>query len=164
VLDSVANQEGGVRVLVHTRNDDLITVKPETRLPRNFGRFCGLMEGLFAKGAVPEDVRLLTLEHGRTLASALEGLEGEVVAFDLGGEAVELPGWLASRRDLVAVIGAFPHGPFRSPVGSLCARVVSLHEKPLMAWTAASELLVAYRLVHRPPAAPFAGPAPAVPP
>ena len=55
--------------------------------------------------------------------------------------------------DLVAVVGGFPHGDFRSPVKGLCDRIVSIHEEPLRAWTVTSEILVAYRQRSAPPTA-----------
>ena len=36
-------------IIVHTRNNDVITIDPETRIMRNYTRFIGLMEQLFEK-------------------------------------------------------------------------------------------------------------------
>ncbi len=145
-LDSVLNAQGQLRTIVHTRNDDVIRIAPETRIPKNYPRFVGLMEDLFQRGAVPEDKPLLTLERGTPLAKLLGELPAPRWAFKEGGEPVNL--WTAFAKlegDLVAVVGGFPHGDFRSPVAGLCDRVVSIHEEPLRAWTVTSEILVAYR-------------------
>jgi rRNA small subunit pseudouridine methyltransferase Nep1 len=150
-LDSVLNAQGQLRTIVHTRNDDVIRVAPETRLPKNFPRFVGLVEDLFLKGAVPEDKPLLRLERGVSLERLLAEFTGPKWVFREGGESVNL--WTEFAKlegDLVAVVGGFPHGDFRSPVAKLCDRAVSIHEEPLRAWTVTSEILVAYR--HRPPA------------
>lgn len=148
-LDSVLNARGELRTIIHTRNDDVIRVAPETRIPKNYPRFVGLMEDLFQKGAVPVDKPLLTLERGVSLEKLLAESPGPKWVFREGGESVNLWQEFAKLEgDLVAVIGGFPHGDFRSPVTQLCDRIVSIHEEPLRAWTVTSEILVAYR--HRP--------------
>lgn len=145
-MDSILNLEGRLRVFLHTRNDEVIQVAPETRVPKNYVRFVGLMEELFAKGDVPEGDPLFHLDRGVTLKDLLARLPGLKWAFSEDGEAVDLgPALRSVRGDLIAVVGGFPDGPFRSPVRDLCDRVVSIHPKPLKAWTVVNEILVAYR-------------------
>ncbi len=145
-LDSVLNARGQLRTLVHTRNDDVIHIAPGTRIPKNYPRFVGLMEDFFQKGAVPEDKPLLTLERQKPLDRLLAEFPSPKWVFKEGGDPVNL--WTEFAKlegDLVAVVGGFPHGDFRSPVSRLCDRAVSIHEEPLRAWTVTSEILVAYR-------------------
>ncbi len=150
-LDSVLNARGQLRTIIHTRNDDVIRFAPETRIPKNYPRFVGLMEDLFQKGAVPPDKPLISLERGMSLETLLAALPPPKWAFKEGGETVNLWAEFAKlERDLVAVVGGFPHGDFRSPVETLCDRIVSIHEEPLRAWTVTSEILVAYRQHVRP--------------
>jgi rRNA small subunit pseudouridine methyltransferase Nep1 len=145
-LDSILNAQRQLQTIVHTRNDEVVRIAPETRIPKNYPRFVGLMEDLFAKGAVPEGTPLLTLERGVSLEKLLAGLPRPRWAFSETGARIDL--WMelaALEGDLTAVVGGFPHGDFRSPVRKLCERVVSLQEEPLHAWTVTSEILVAYR-------------------
>ncbi len=152
-LDSILNQEGRLRTIVHTRNDDVLQFAPETRIPRNYPRFVGLIEDLFAKGRVPDENPLVLLERGVTLGVLLRKCDGESWAFTETGMPVELSTAIPRLKgDLVAVVGGFPHGTFRSPVADVCDRLVSIHPQPLKAWTVASELLVAYRGSGREPA------------
>ncbi len=145
-LDSVLNAQGQLRTIIHTRNDDVIHLAAETRIPKNYPRFVGLMEDLFQKGAVPEGQPLITLERGVSLERLLSSCPSPRWAFSEAGERVNLWSELASLDgDLTAVVGGFPHGDFRSPVARLCDRLVSIHEEPLRAWTVTSEILVAYR-------------------
>jgi len=142
----------------------VIRFAPETRIPRNYARFVGLIEDLFAKGAVPPErplirlergvsVRahrapLIRLERGVSVRALRASVEGPAWAFAEGGERIDLPREVGRLEvDLLAVIGGFPHGDFRSPVRDVCDRVVSIHPAPLTAWTVAGELLAAYR--HR---------------
>jgi len=150
-LDSLLNLEGRLRTIVHTRNDDVIQFAPETRIPKHYARFVGLMEELFEKGHVPDKDPLIVMDRGVTLEQLLAKFEGMRWAFSEQGELVDLPPEMqAMAGDFIAVVGGFPHGGFRSPVPKICNRVVSLHGETLKAWTVASELLVAYRRHVRP--------------
>ena len=148
-LDSILNLEGGLRLFIHTRNDEVIQFAPETRIPKNYTRFLGLMEDLFQRGEVPEENPLIRLDPQTTLAQLLSKLGGEAWAFADGGDAIDLrTGFPPCGENLVAVIGGFPHGEFRSPVLKLCNRAVSIHPKPLKAWTTVAEVLSAYRRAY----------------
>lgn len=145
-MDSILNLEGRLRVFVHTRNDEAIQVAPETRVPKNYTRFVGLMEDLFEKGEVPEEAPLFRLDRGVSLKDLLGRLGGTHWAFAEEGEPIDLGSAIAEvQGDLVAVVGGFPHARFRSPVRELCDRVVAIHKEPLKAWTVVNEVLVAYR-------------------
>eukprot|EP00049_Salpingoeca_infusionum_P018761 m.358677 g.358677 ORF g.358677 m.358677 type:complete len:237 (-) comp18227_c0_seq1:229-939(-) len=43
LLDSPLNKAGMLQIFIHTRKNVLIEVHPQTRIPRVFSRFCGLM-------------------------------------------------------------------------------------------------------------------------
>jgi len=147
-LDSILNIEGNLRTVVHTRNNEMITIAPETRIPRNYTRFVGLAEDLFEKGQVPPGGKpLMTLEKGKDLAALLKEIAGKSVALDSAGKLVDLPKFFGKKRsDLTMLIGGFPYGEFNSPVKELCEEIISIHDKPLKAWTVAAEILVSYRL------------------
>jgi rRNA small subunit pseudouridine methyltransferase Nep1 len=148
-LDSILNLEGGLRVFVHTRNDEVIQFASETRIPKNYTRFVGLMEDLFEKGEVPEENPLIRMDRGMTLEQLLAKLGEEAWAFAEGGESADVQREFSRHEgDLVAVIGGFPRGTFRSPVATFTKRTVSIHPKPLKAWTTAAEVLIAYRRSH----------------
>jgi len=145
-LDSILNLDGGLRVFVHTRNDEVIQFAPETRIPKNYNRFVGLMEDLFEKGEVPEENPLIRMDRGVSLKDLLARFGGEVWAFMEGGEPADLQREFPRHgEDLVVIVGGFPHGTFRSPVAELATRSLSIHPKPLKAWTMAAEVLVGYR-------------------
>ncbi|HEV8359044.1 MAG TPA: 16S rRNA methyltransferase [Candidatus Thermoplasmatota archaeon] len=148
-LDSVLNLEGGLRVLVHTRHDDLITIDPETRIMRSFDRFCGLMEQLFRQGQAgpPGRAPLLTLQTGAPLAEVIKRTAADhVVALETGGPVVDLaaalPPIAQSQAHVAVIVGGFPKGGYRSPVQSLAHATWTLHPEMLSVWVAASEVLV----------------------
>ncbi|WP_297506831.1 16S rRNA methyltransferase [Thermococcus sp.] len=143
-LESIANKEGLLRVYVHTRNDEVIYIKPETRLPRNYNRFLGLMESLFKKRAVPENLELLRIEE-KTLEELVREINPDgVFVMHEGGELMKPRDFgkvLAELSDPVVIVGGFPHGDFRSKIEG---RKISLYREPLMAWTVVNEVIVAF--------------------
>lgn len=143
-LESVANKEGLLRVYVHTRNDEVIYIRPETRIPKNYNRFVGLVEELFKKGAVPGGLGLLRFER-KGLEELLDELGGEVFVMHEKGDPVS-PVELAEELDgAVVVIGGFSHGDFRRmPKG----KRVSIYSKPLTAWAVLNEVVVSYGHAH----------------
>ncbi len=141
-LESILNKEGHLRVYVHTRNDEVITVKPETRIPRNYNRFVGLMEKLFIEGSVPRNLGLLRMEK-KTLNELLGDISPDrVFVMHEGGRLVwgrEFGETLARIDNPAVVIGGFPHGDFRRlPRGER----VSVYWGSLMAWSVVNEVIV----------------------
>jgi len=143
-LESILNKEGKLRVYVHTRNDEVIYVKSETRIPRNYSRFVGLMESLFRKRVVPPTLSLLRLVD-KSLEELISEINPDAVfimheagelytPFDFGME-------LAGYSNPLVIIGGFPHGDFKSEIEG---RMISLYKKPLMAWTVLNEVIVNY--------------------
>lgn len=43
LMDSPLNRAGLLQVYIHTEKNALIEINPQTRIPRTFTRFCGLM-------------------------------------------------------------------------------------------------------------------------
>ena len=133
-LESVVNKQGRLTVYIHTRNDDIIYVNPETRVPRSYNRFCGLIESLFEKKSIKD---LLCVEK-KPLPTFLEELSGEKVVMHYKGELFDL------KEDMVCVVGGFPHGDFSAELPYFKARI---SDEKLTAWTVVNELTVRYELL-----------------
>ncbi len=159
-LDSIINQEGALRLYVHTRNDELIIVDPQTRLPKSYNRYSGLFEELFRSGAVPAGRSpLIRLEGGLGMKDGLKRIEsmlppvegGQVVVlFHPDGERKETIELFSELREkgwgrIICLVGGFSGGDFRSPIRDVADRTVSLHGGELKVWTVVSEILVGFR-------------------
>lgn len=163
-LESILNIEGGMEVFVHTRNDELITISGRTRMPKNFNRFNGLFEELFRTGAVPSGKDpLIELFPDMNLISIIERakmsrpkMENTVVLMHERGKPVssyemmaELSAESGSALHLIAVMGGFPSGDFRTDTSSMKNRY-SLHNEQLKAWAVEMEIISSfYNLVFR---------------
>lgn len=134
-LDSPAAKRGELTVTVHTRNNEVISIEPSCRLPKNYDRFKGLMEQLFRIGRVPPTGEpLMKLEKNVTLAELVKRLKPTAtIRFDATGEPVK-PAKLGEflQDGTVLIVGGFPHGGFRQTVA---AREISLADEELLAAT-----------------------------
>ncbi|MEM0466256.1 MAG: 16S rRNA methyltransferase [Candidatus Thermoplasmatota archaeon] len=153
-LDSILNKKNMLRVLIHTRNDELISVNPGTRVIKNYDRFVGLIEQLFEKQCVPDEQNpLLTIEKDYTIQKILKRYPADVVlGFDTGNHEIQLPLIFKElkkqkKQELVCIIGGFPKGSFRCNLHDLADTVVSLYQEMVPAWTIVSEILVNYENV-----------------
>lgn len=146
-LDSDLSASGGLRTFVHTRNDDVIAVNPETRLPPHYPRFVGLIETLFEQHVVPSrEKALLELRQDVLLETLVKALKpDEIVVLASDGEHVPLVDKFASlKAERVAVIiGGFSKGDFRSDLSKLNVTRVSLGPRQLKVWTVTWKVLSA---------------------
>ena len=155
-IDSDLTAEGKLRVFVHTRNDDVIAVNPETRLPPHYPRFVGLIESLYEQRVVPsKENPLLELRQGIKLDALVAALKpDEIVVMSAEGEETPLAEKFASiKAERVAVIvGGFSKGDYRSDVSKFKASKISLGKRMMKVWTVASKILSAIEYSEKTPA------------
>jgi len=156
VLDSIVNKQGQLNVVIHTRDDTVIKVNPETRIMRNYERFLGLMEKLFETHVVPDEKQpLLSLRQNIPLRQVIEQVQADVViTFSKDGTSVILQDYFKElkkqkKRHVLCIIGGFPSGMFHTDLTTIPTDVFSLHPDMLPAWTVASEILVNYGNMSR---------------
>lgn len=144
-IDSDLTAEGRMRVFVHTRNNDVIAVNPETRLPPHYPRFVGLIESLYEQRVVPsKENPLLELRQGVPLETLVNALKPDtVVVMTPSGEESSLVEKFASIKGerVVVIIGGFSKGDFRSDMSKLNPVTISLGKRLLKVWTVTSKVL-----------------------
>jgi len=137
-------QAGRLRLFIHTYIDEVVWVAPETRLPRVYDRFKGLMEQLFTEGAVPKDEPLLRLEDGG-LKELLERLEpSRTVLLTPSAKRTTFAKLFPAKKrvDGAAVaIGGFAHSEFRAKTAALFSEHASVADEAMEAWAIEGELL-----------------------
>jgi len=147
-LGTPLSKRGLLRVYVHTIGNAVIEVKPETRIPRNYLRFVGLMEQLLVKGRVPEEGEPLLQIVGQGFEEVIKRVKPTYIALlSERGERVkplELARRLASHERPLAIVGGFPRGDFSPCFYQVANEVASLYPEPLEAWVASAILLHAY--------------------
>jgi rRNA small subunit pseudouridine methyltransferase Nep1 len=147
-LGSPLNKESFLRVYVHTFNDHVISVAPETRLPRNYNRFIGLMEQLFESGRVPPEGKPLLILEWRTLPELIGTVKPtHTIAFSRTGKSSTLEkavSRLKNEENLAAIIGGFPAGHFTETNRNLADEIICIDPNMLEAWTVTSRLVYEY--------------------
>lgn len=133
-----------LRLFIHTRDDIVIAVKPETRLPRVYDRFKGLLEQVLVEGAVPGDERFLEVQEGG-LKDLLASLEpARVVLFTPAGTRIKLAKLFPPKVGVdgtALLLGAFPHGEFSAAVAAMATESVSVADETMEAWSVEAEVL-----------------------
>jgi rRNA small subunit pseudouridine methyltransferase Nep1 len=144
--DSLLNQAGRLRVYIHVLDGRVFAVRPETRIPKHYERFRGLMAQLLRVGQVPPppaepligleapSLRDFVRRHGRLI------LLDERGAPSTSRQAARLA--LQMGRPLG--IGMFPRGEFRKQTLRKAVLRLSLAQgRPFKAWSIAARLVSA---------------------
>jgi len=154
-LSSPLNSEGLLRTVVHTVDNRAIFIDPETRIPRNYNRFVGLMEQLLTQGKVPPDSEKPLMYWRRMeLRELLDelGIEVAILLSERGikVELAELGRMLARAIKLgiptAVMVGAFPHGDFRRETVDCATHIIAIYRRTLDAWTVVSRILTAVEM------------------
>lgn len=147
-LGTPLNLEGGLRTSVHTREDKLILVNSETRLPRNYDRFVGLIEQLYSLGRVPAEGKTLLEIRSETLSNHIGDINASrIVALSRAGvkstieKVVET---VAKEPNPLFLIGGFPAGEFDSKTMRLADDVFSIYPETLDAWIVVARVIYEY--------------------
>ncbi|NLT38684.1 MAG: hypothetical protein GXX95_11110 [Methanomassiliicoccus sp.] len=137
--NSIPNRKNILRVYVHTREDKVITIEPGTEISPNYIKFLNDMGALLKGGTVPgyglsnKTIKELVNELGADL----------VIAMHPQGEERPLKGLFESRSSgtVLAIVGAFPEGDFKSPVVKVAEMSISLGPRLMRAPEVISEIL-----------------------
>ncbi len=149
ILGTPANLEGYIQTYVHTINDKVIYINPQTRLPRNYLRFTGLIEQLFIKGQVPPKTEkpLLKIQK-QTLQQLLNKIKPtKTIILTTNGQKYtpwKIAKILANEQKPALIIGGFPHGTFKQQNLKLADIKATIYPKPLETWTVTALIIHAY--------------------
>ncbi|KAM8924487.1 ribosomal RNA small subunit methyltransferase NEP1 [Pelodytes ibericus] len=146
LLDSPLNRAGLLQVYIHTQRNVLIEVNPQTRIPRTFPRFCGLMVQLLHKLSVraadgPQKL-LKVIKNPLTDHLPAGCLK---ISTSFAGESVSCVRDLVPPQEpILFVIGAFAHG---SVDVDYAERQVSISQYPLSAALTCAKICTAFEEV-----------------
>ncbi|XP_008143100.2 ribosomal RNA small subunit methyltransferase NEP1 isoform X1 [Eptesicus fuscus] len=148
LMDSPLNRAGLLQVYIHTQKNVLIEVNPQTRIPRTFDRFCGLMVQLLHKlsvRAADGPQKLLKVIKNPVSDHFPVGCMkiGTSFSIPVVSDVREL---VPSSDPIVFVVGAFAHGKLN--VG-YTEKMVSISNYPLSAALTCAKLTTAFEEVWR---------------
>ncbi|KAM9324802.1 ribosomal RNA small subunit methyltransferase NEP1 [Gastrophryne carolinensis] len=147
LLDSPLNRAGLLQVYIHTQRNVLIEVNPQTRIPRTFPRFCGLMVQLLHKlsvRAADGPQKLLKVIKNPITDHLPVGCMKISTSFQ--GDRVPCVRDLvpSTEEPTLIVIGAFAHGAVNV---DFTERTVSISEYPLSAALTCAKICTAFEEV-----------------
>ena len=145
---SILGKEQRINVIVHTRNDEIITIDSSIRLPRNIERFKGLLVQLFKYKKVPpeSDKPLMKMSHS-SLENLLKKLRKDhdlIIEFSVTGEHLNPEQYcniINSALKPLLIFGAFPHGHIEKLPKELIDREVAIFERGLDLFAVISHIL-----------------------
>ena len=148
VLETPLNWDNQLRVFIHTQDDYVISINPKIRLPKNYIRFIGLIEQLFATKRVPDrGDALMEIEKG-TVQKLIDRVRpSQVLGFSILGRPTlmrTVAEDIARVVNSLVFIGGFPRGHFsdrtRRPLNSL----FKVDRESLDAWVVAGRFVYDY--------------------
>jgi rRNA small subunit pseudouridine methyltransferase Nep1 len=149
-LSSLLNIANLLRLYVHTIKDIVIYVDPQTRIPRNYNRFVGLMEQLLVTGSIPPDSPkpLMWIENS-SLQQLLEkiGCTTSILMHEKGIPlkpiefAKAITDKMIKNETVCIAVGGFQHGDFEESALRLFKNSVSLYPAPLDTWSITSMII-----------------------
>ncbi len=147
LLDSPAAQD--FDIYVHTIGGEVIWVNSNTRLPRNYNRFVGLMEDLFKKRRVIAGNAVLLEFKNVSLRDVVEGKD-VILLTERGDAGCELLERVFQEGNFAVCIGAFPHGSFSQEVLSELGDplTVKVGDQPYTSLYVTSKVLCVYERVR----------------
>ena len=144
-LGSPLNLERRLQCYIHTRDDHVIALGSETRLPRNTDRFVSLLEQLYEELVVPPKGRVLMSLKQQSLKALIEELSPDsVVALTTLGTPKplgDIAEQLAGQQSPVIIVGGFPEGHFSKNTLLLATEADRVDKRSLEAWTIVARVM-----------------------
>ena len=144
-LGSPLNKRGMLETYLHLRDDRVIWFNPETRLPRVYDRFKGLIEKLYKEPIVEADGRILLRMERKSLSDLISELKPDLkLLLSEEGERIswrELGDLILLHENPMIMIGGFPRGDFRKETVEAADRLISIWPEVLEAWIITSRIL-----------------------
>jgi len=148
VLETPLGWEGQLRMFVHTQDDFVITVNPTVRLPKNYVRFVGLIEQLYADRQVPKKGEaLLKLQRMKLHELSRRLSAARVIGFStLGKPALmrTIAKTAAESERPMVIVGGFPRGHFAQETVQLLNDIFCVDPESLNAWVVAGRFVYDY--------------------
>jgi len=146
ICTSPAFYDNKIKVFVHTLNDEIISINNNTRLPKSYHRFQGLMEKLFlTKKIESKDEILMELEKS-SLSQLISKIKPtQIIGFTTKGKKTTFEKLIKQiEENSCILIGGFQKGHFSKETEKIIEQSFSIHDSSLEAHLVASRLVYEY--------------------
>ncbi|KAF7238157.1 Ribosomal RNA small subunit methyltransferase NEP1 [Varanus komodoensis] len=146
LMDSPLNRAGLLQVYIHTEKNVLIEVNPQTRIPRTFDRFCGLMVQLlhkFSVRAADGPQKLLKVIKNPVTDHLPVGCTKIATSFS-AATVTDVRDLVPTADPIAIIVGAFAHGSVNVDYSE---KSVSISNYPLSAALTCAKITTAFEEV-----------------
>jgi len=146
LMDSPLNRAGLLHVYIHTERNVLIEINPQTRIPRTFKRFAGLMVQLLHKlsiHAANGPIKLMKVIKNPVEDHFPVGCKKLVTSFK-AKKCVNPRELVPTDEPIVIVVGSMAHGKVNAPYGE---EEIGISEYPLSAALTCAKVCSAFEEV-----------------
>ena len=138
--------ENKIKVFVHTINDEVLSFNNNTRLPKSYHRFQGLIEKLFLTQKIQSDNEILMELHYSSLSEIISKIKPtQIIGLTTKGKQTTLDKLVQQIPDNSCIlIGGFQKGHFDQDTEEAINESFSINQFSLEAHLVASRLVYEY--------------------
>jgi len=145
ILGSPLNLRGLIEIYIHTIKDYVIWINPQTRIPKNYNRFKGLMGKLFLEKEIVTNTTTLLKLTKKALRELINDLNcDKLFVLTEKGRYLNALNFAKDIKESInpcVIVGGFPHGDFSQEVYRLNASFVSIYPESLHTWVVIAKII-----------------------
>ncbi len=135
-----------IKVFVHTVNDEVISINNNTRLPKSYHRFQGLMEKLFLTKKIESEDEILMEMKNSSLSQLISKIKPtQIIGLTTQGQKTSLDKLVEQiEENSCIILGGFQKGHFNNETDKIIDKSFSINDSSLEAHLVASRLAYEY--------------------
>ena len=135
-----------IKVFVHTVNDEVISINNNTRLPKSYHRFQGLMEKLFLTKKIESEDEILMEMKNSSLSQLVSKIKPtQIIGLTTKGQKISLDKLVKQiEENSCIILGGFQKGHFSNETEKIIEESFSINDSSLEAHLVASRLAYEY--------------------
>ena len=135
-----------IKIFVHTVNDEVISINNNTRLPKSYHRFQGLMEKLFLTKKIDSEDEILMEMKNSSLSQLVSKIKPtRIIGLTTQGQKICLDKLVEQiEENSCIILGGFQKGHFSNETEKIIDESFSINDSSLEAHLVASRLAYEY--------------------
>ena len=135
-----------IKIFIHTVNDEVISINNNTRLPKSYHRFQGLMEKLFLTKKIESEDEILMEMKNSSLPQLISKIKPtQIIGLTTQGQKTSLDKLVEQiEENSCIILGGFQKGHFSNETEKTIDKSFSINDSSLEAHLVASRLAYEY--------------------
>ena len=135
-----------IKIFIHTVNDEVISINNNTRLPKSYHRFQGLMEKLFLTKKIESEDEILMEMKNSSLPQLISKIKPtQIIGLTTQGQKTSLDKLIEQiEENSCIILGGFQKGHFNNETDKIIDKSFSINDSSLEAHLVASRLAYEY--------------------